>query len=368
MKLLTHETLLLLITIVALTSCSDQARSNDLSAVLDNHLTQVVAEGGFQGSLAVVLSGTVIASRSFGLANLEHEVPNSSFTKYRIGSVTKHMVATAILMLQDRGQLEVTDLVADYIPDLPHAWSEIRIHHLLNHTAGLANLTDLPGWRARVSSPSSLRQEAEWYWETSLLFEPGQKFRYSNAGYVLACLIVEQVSGLAYEVFLRTEVFDRTRLTETGFSKRDHDVPNMASGYFLDDEQLTLAPSFFGAVGGNTYSTVGDMIKWGNALRDGGLLSETSYVSLTTPEERADSAGNPNTYAYGLFVRDMAGTKVLSHGGWVPGFNAFLLVAPEKELCVVVMSNVTHTVLSPPAISARIASELASLVLTFEAR
>jgi CubicO group peptidase (beta-lactamase class C family) len=105
------------------------------------------------------------------------------------------------------------------------------------------------------------------------------------------------------------------------------------------------------------------MIRWGRALSTGALLSESAYENLTTPELVPDSTGAVNPYAYGLFVRELHGTMTLSHGGWIPGYNAFVLVAPENELCVVALSNVTRTAFSPPAISARLANEVVSIVL-----
>jgi CubicO group peptidase (beta-lactamase class C family) len=349
--------------LVGLTACTKPEPEEEMASRLDAFISEAVSESGFQGSISVVRSGDVLFSGSFGMASLEHQVPNTLHTRFRIGSVTKQMAATTLLILQDQGRLKVEDRVATYIPDLPPTWSGITIHQLLTHSSGLPDLTDLPEWKEKVSTPSTIGEEARWYWEEPLLFPPGQEFRYSNAGYVLVGSIIERVSGMSLEEFLQRSVFDPLGLSETGLDRRDRIIPNMAQGYFLDGGEKVPAPAFNSAVGGSAYSTVGDLVRWGHALSTGELLSEDSHEDLTTPETKPDSTGAVPSYAYGLFVRDLQGAKTLSHGGWIPGFNAFVLVAPGVELCVVALSNVTRTAFSPPAISARIANAVASFVL-----
>ncbi|MBT8395931.1 MAG: beta-lactamase family protein [Gemmatimonadetes bacterium] len=357
------RTVPLLVIALGPTGCTRPKPDGELASRIDAYLSEAVPESGFQGSISVALSGSVLFSASYGMANLEHQVPNTLRTRFRIGSVTKQMTATGLLILQDQGRLDVEDRVLEYLPDLPPTWAGITIHQMLTHTSGLPDLTDLPNWKERVSSPSTLGEEAFWYWEEPLLFQPGQEFRYSNAGYELAGLIIERVSGAPYEAFLQETVFEPLGLLETGFDRRDRIIPNMAQGYFIEESEKRPAPEFHEASGGSTYSTVGDMIRWGHALSTGELLSQAALEGLTTPEVRTDSTGTITAYASGLFVREINGTRTLSHGGWVPGYNAFVLVAPEKEICVVALSNVTYTAFSPPAISARIANEVASIVL-----
>jgi CubicO group peptidase (beta-lactamase class C family) len=349
--------------VFGLMGCARPEPEGELVSRIDDYLSGAIPESGFQGSISVALSGNVLFSASYGMANLEHQVPNTLRTRFRIGSVTKQMTATAILVLQDQGRLEVEDRVLEYLPDLPPTWAEITIHQMLTHTSGLPDLTDLPNWKERVSSPSTLGEEASWYWEEPLLFPPGQEFRYSNAGYELAGLIIERVSGVSYEAFLQETVLEPLGLSETGFDRRDRIIPNMAQGYFIEESRKRPAPEFYEASGGSTYSTVGDMIGWARALATGELLSPGAHEDLTTPEDKPDSTGAITPYAYGLFVREINETRTLSHGGWVPGYNAFVLVAPEEDICVVALSNVTYTAFSPPAISARIASEVAAIVL-----
>ena len=125
------------------------AGPEQLTSKVEEYMAARVKRDHFSGTVLIARDGQVLFSQGYGMANLEHDVPNTPQTKFRLGSITKQFTAMAILILQERGKLNVHDKVKKYFPDAPKAWDEITIHHLLTHTSGIPNYTDVPGLPAR---------------------------------------------------------------------------------------------------------------------------------------------------------------------------------------------------------------------------
>jgi D-alanyl-D-alanine carboxypeptidase len=171
-----------------------------------------IKSAGIQGSVLLARGGKVILSRGYGLANFELGVANKPETKFRLGSITKQFTAAAILQLQEQGRLGIGDPISKYIPGSPGAWSSVTVHHLLTHTSGIHSYTDNAGYpdhmRERAGTPLEFVNR---FRNLSPDFDPGTKFHYDNSGYFLLGVIIEQVSGLKYEDYLRKYIFDRYR-------------------------------------------------------------------------------------------------------------------------------------------------------------
>ena len=171
------------------------------------------------------VSETLFA-KGYGFANAEHEVPNTTQTKFRLGSITKQFTAMAILILQEQGKLKIEDPIGKYIDDSPKAWEDVTIHHLLTHTGGVPSYTDDPAYVKKMMMPETVKSMIARFRDKPLDFKPGEKFHYSNSGYFLLGAIIEKVSGKSYEAFLKEAIFDPLGMHDTGY---DHAATLLAA-------------------------------------------------------------------------------------------------------------------------------------------
>jgi CubicO group peptidase (beta-lactamase class C family) len=288
----------------------------------------------FMGSILIVRDGHALADHSFGSANLEWHVPNTSATRFRIGSLTKQFTAASILLLQERGKLRIDDPISKYLEDTPPAWSGITIFHLLTHTSGIISITDLsPGesmlWRG--GSPSEIMKR---FRDQPLLFPSGTQARYSNSGYILLGMIIEKASGEPYDAFLRKNIFEPLGMRDTGIDNNADVLENRASGYrtegaeFRHAEYIDMSVPF---AAGDLYSTTHDLQRWEEGLFGGKVLRPDSLSRMLTP--------NKGDFGFGLVVTQDDGQRLISHTGGIKGFTAELRYYPEKRLSVIVLSN-----------------------------
>ena len=288
----------------------------------------------------VIRNGEVIASRSYGLADLERRTRATDSTNYRLASLSKQFTAAAIILLARDGRLRYDDRVADHLPDLPTHAREVRVRHLLTHTSGLRAYEDfVPDSQTRQVKDRdvlTLLQQAD-----SLYFAPGTAYRYSNTGYALLALIVEKLSGQSYARFLDERIFvpagmNATVAYEAGIST----VPNRAYGYSIrrsgtvpSDQSSTSAVLGDGGI----YSSLRDLAAWDRALDAGTVLTRDELREAWSPMTLTN--GTVTRYGFGWFVDRENGTLKLSHHGETSGFTNFILKYPERRLTVVVLTN-----------------------------
>src|SRR5438309_3115358 len=166
-----------------------------------------VSQKQFMGAVLVARGGEVLLSKGYGSANLEWEIPDSPSTKFRLGSVTKQFTAASILLLEERGKLKVDDPVKKYLPGAPAAWDKVTVFHLLTHTSGIPSFTGFPDYESTEAIPSPAEKTVARFREKPLDFQPGEKWSYSNSGYVLLGYLTEKISGESYEKFVQQNIF-----------------------------------------------------------------------------------------------------------------------------------------------------------------
>ena len=149
----------------------------------------------FSGNVLVAVNGKSIYEKSYGYANIELNVKNTSETKFRIGSITKQFTAMAIMILQEQGKLNVTDKLSDHIPNVPEIWKEITIHHLLTHTSGIMHSWALEGFGENMMLYTPIEEIIDKFKDQPLVGYPGEKFQYSGTGYFILSSLIEKVSG-----------------------------------------------------------------------------------------------------------------------------------------------------------------------------
>ena len=283
----------------------------------------------------------MVFSKAYGFADLEFAVHADEETMFRIGSVTKQFTAAGILKLAERGKLAVDDPLTKFLPDYPTHGHEITLRHLLTHTSGVHNYTNLgPEWeRVQARELSDAELVALWQ-DLPLDFAPGEKWNYSNSGYYLLGMVIAKVSGSSYADFLRETFFEPLKLTRTRYDSNGEVIPNRAQGYAFEEgkswNDRFLGMSQPGAAGG-LLSTAGDLVRWQRALVTGQVVSSESYLEMTTPFLLDN--GRETGYGMGLQLDAQAGEPCVWHGGGIFGFNSVLLYFPGEKLSIGVISN-----------------------------
>lgn len=323
---------------IAVTADPHLVSGQTLSQKLSDYMKNKVENQDFSGSVAVYWKGEPLIAAGYGTADRELSVPNSSKTVFRIGSVTKQFTSMAIMILQERGKLHVTDPIGKHLDSIPATWEELTIHQLLTHTSGIMHSWALAGFRETMAVTTTLDATLARYYDKPLLFEPGMKHRYSGVGYFTLAKIIEVVSGEKYHDFLQREIFDPLGMKSSGGDRPEVILMHRAAGYNRNDSGIFNAAYIYMPVltgGGDLYSTIEDLVVWSHALNEGRLISRSSYEMMYRPAL--------NNYSYGWVVAQQNGHNVYSHSGGVPGFNAHLLRIPDFHFCAVIISNVAPT-------------------------
>ncbi|MEM9808794.1 MAG: serine hydrolase [Cyanobacteria bacterium P01_D01_bin.56] len=331
---------------MSLSTPSRISQNPTLIAEFDAYLQAHYETERFMGAAAVVAQpDEIIFINGYGMANLEHQVPNARSTKFRIGSITKQFTAAAILQLQDQGLLDVQAPVATYLPDYPNG-DRITIHQLLTHTAGIPNLTSFPDYLEWMKQPTTLENLIARFQDLPLEFEPGAQYRYSNSGYILLTQVIEVISGQSYADYLQTHLFIPLGLENTGYEAPLAVVEGLASGYQFTGEDYQRAEHINMAVpagAGGLYSTLEDLIHWHQFLitanRPSGILSDAAIAAMKTPYIPMGEDAPGLSYGYGLI---MGAQGFIFHGGGINGFVTYLGSLPDEGVTVAVLSNVEN--------------------------
>lgn len=310
------------------------AFAQDLASRADDFVAAYVRQNKFSGSVLAAKDGKILFEKAYGQANRDWIIPNSTSTRFRIGSLTKPITATAILKLEEQGKIKTSDLACTYLPACPEAWKPITIQHLLNHTSGITSFTELPTYNRLKRLPSRYHEQVKAVWDLPLNFTPGEQFDYSNTGYVILGRIIEKAAGQPWEAFLEAQIFAPAGMAATRADAIQAVIPNRASGYYVGASVPQPAefidPAIPGAAGA-LLSTTGDLFRFHAALLGGKLLNEASLKKLLTPDK--------NNYAYGWIVQHIGPRTFHAHSGGIDGFSSQILYIPEDKLFVVVLSN-----------------------------
>ena len=284
----------------------------------------------FMGSVLVAKNGKVIFSKSYGMADLEWSVPNSSTTRFNIASMTKQFTAASILLLEDRGKLKTNDLVRKYLPETPASWDKITIYHLLTHTSGI---------REDAAEYEPGTPDKFVFCDKPLNFQPGEKWEYTNKGYIVLGYLLERISGQTYEEFVHENIFKPLGMKDSGLLSNVTVIPRRATGYWPGNNGIENADRpdprmHFSA--GSLYSSTEDLLRWNEGLFDGKVLTPASLRKMTTPFK--------GDYACGLYVKRVNGHLMIEHDGNNIGFNSDMAYYPEDRIAVIVLANLNGTV------------------------
>jgi CubicO group peptidase (beta-lactamase class C family) len=296
----------------------------------------------FSGTVLVARGGDVVYAKAFGEANKDHRVANILETKFNIGSIGKTFTGVAIMQLMEQGKIELAAPISRYLDGFPYGDS-IRVHHLLSHTSGMFNYMAHPEFRARMSGLRSIDDWLPLIYDQELVFDPpGERFAYSNSGIVTLGAVIEKVTGMPYESYIRANILAPAGMTDTGINYLEEVVPNRATGYTkrasgdFTAALLIVPPA---SADGGIETTVLDMLKFDRALYGDGLLSEASKQKMFTP--------NLENYGYCWRVAVDQGRKTIGHGGGAPGVSASFTRYPDDDVTIIVLSNYSGAARQP---------------------
>ena len=330
--------------IITLCGCNTPGPISDI----DNYLEDLDEQNKFSGVVLIAKEGDPILERAYGIANRNYDVPNQLDTKFNLGSMNKMFTAVSILQLVEKGKLSVDDKVIDHIPEYPNqeVAEKVTIHQLLTHTSGIGG--DVLTQEYREASKDLFKEHTDYlslFVDKLMRFEPGTQSYYSNAGYVVLGIIIEEATGQTYYDYVRENIYQPCGMIDTDSFETDRIVPNIAIGYAGNLRNYgELASNFYsipfmGISAGSGYSTAGDMLKFSNCLMNHKLLSpELTEVLL---EGKVDSPipGVEGKYAYGFMNTMINNHRVVGHGGSLPGACSNFDIFVDLGYTVVILSN-----------------------------
>jgi len=314
-------------------ACASQApATGDARSQIEGLFTGLHERNEFTGEVLVARRGTVIYQGAFGVADRRSGRPYTTDTRSCLASLSKPITATAIMMLVEQQRLAYDDPLSKFLPGFANAVGLVTIRQLLTHTSGIPDYPDLNVDHPGVTNDEILTALRK---VPAPSFPPGQKYQYCNAGYVLLALIVEHISGQSLPVFLESRIFKPTGMASTFvLTSVDHKTADVARGY----EKSGVADDFEGMETGDggVYSTVGDLLRFDQALYGESLVTQHTLAEAFT---RASVREGTTKYGFGWNIEpEPTGTRVW-HQGNTAGFRAFMERRLADRITVIMLTN-----------------------------
>ncbi len=323
-------------------------------------------------AVAYVDAGETLLQKSFGLANLEHEITWTTNTVSDLGSVSKQFIGFVFALLSEQGQLDLDDDIRDHLPGLPDLGARITIKHLFHHTSGLREIYNTLYMVNRRPGDIIFQEDAQRLiqHQTKLQFEPGSQYLYNNTEYMLLADIVESVTGQQFHDWMRETIFEPLSMLDTTIMHRQGQViPNVASSYQRGSDGI-FSQRYDNSTlqgGGGIYSTVADMTKWIANFSSHKVGTEQTIDILT--ESGFLNNGESLDYGLGIGIEVRDGVEIWSHGGASAGYRSMLVYLPEHERGYIFMTNTpSHGEPSEQLTQAFLGDVLAEAINTNEAQ
>jgi CubicO group peptidase (beta-lactamase class C family) len=282
-------------------------------------------------------NGKIVLCQGYGVANVEHDVRVTPQTVFQSGSIGKQFTAMAIMILIEQKKLALDDPISKHL-DVPENWSAIRVRHLLTHTSGLGDYPESFSLQRDYTEDELLKMITA----QPLAFAPGEKWSYSNLGYVTLGILIHKVSGEFWGDFLQRRVFAPLGMKHTRVISEADIIPNRAGGYVLKNgalkNQQWVSPTVNNTADGSLYFTVEDLAKWDEALETRKVISRASYDQMWTPVKLNNETTAPYGFGWRIAKTD-SGHDVLEHGGAWQGFASYIVRYPDDRLTVAVLCN-----------------------------
>jgi D-alanyl-D-alanine carboxypeptidase len=327
--------------VVQLKMSSAQA-DDDISAQIDALMQSAYSADGAGAAIMVMQGEEVIVSNAYGLANLEWNIPATTQTSYRLGSISKPITAIAVLQLVQAGQVELDQPISVYLPDLQGAQGQPTIRQLLSHTSGLMDHFWLPQIPSIMRNPISASGITDLMAETSLMYDPGSHYTYSNFNYVLLGRLIEALDeqGRDFGAYVEQEIFAPLGMENSHYDRQAAIIPRRASGYDHNGEAVAntiTAEISLAHAAGALMSSAEDMVRLTNALRTHSLLGpdiqELAWTATILPD------GTDTGYGLGFNVSTFMGEAIIWHTGSTNGFQTVWIHMPRLDRTISILSN-----------------------------
>jgi CubicO group peptidase (beta-lactamase class C family) len=296
-------------------------------------------------AVAVVKNGEVLVAKGYGFANLEHEVPVTTRSIFQAGSIGKQFTAAGIMLLEEQGKLRLDDEIARYLPHTKARWGSITVRHLLTHTAGIPDYED----EVDTHRDFSERELTEFVGVMPRTSAPGEKFEYSNSGYMLLGVIIRTLTGKFHADFIRDSVFEPLDMTTARILTDADTVPHRVAGYQMSKGQILnqewMSPTFNQTADGCFYLSLNDFLAWERAVRTRALLKPHSWSQIFTPVVLNNGKTHP--YGFGWEITHQGGQMVHGHDGSFRGFEAILTRYLGDDVTIIVLANLADVDLAP---------------------
>ncbi|HRH41262.1 MAG TPA: serine hydrolase domain-containing protein [Pyrinomonadaceae bacterium] len=328
-----------------------------VESTIDQYLTIRSEMGNFSGAVLVAKDGKVIFRKGYGFADVEKRIPYTPETQHAIASVSKMFTSAAALKLRDQGKLKLEDPICKYLDDCPTAWQPVTVQNLMRHTSGIPDYEE----KLELGSEKYLQMMAEGdtsariYAEAKKLpldFKPGEKFHYSNTGYVVLSYLVQKVAKMPFAGFVTKNILQPAGMKNTGIFGVGKYPKNLAVGYTYGDLgwEKTLAgflltdgtlkkqpPITISSPHGDAmlYSTLDDLYRWSQMMEGGKLIPKVEVDEIYT-------AGLED-YGYGWFIGQGFNRKRARHNGMLPGFLTDFIRFPDEKTTIIIFSNIDRT-------------------------
>ncbi len=312
------------------------------AALYNDKFNSILHKYRFNGTALVVKKGEIIFKTAQGYSNLKTKTPLTENTTFQLASVSKQFTAMAVMILHEQGKLQYEDLVTKYIPDFPY--KNITIKNLLSHTSGVPNYIYLIDTYWPKDKPITNEDVLTLFKSHTLPlnFKPGNRFFYSNTGYVFLGLLVERVSKQPFKSFLKTHIFDKLGMSNTFVYDKNkiNSITNRALSYqvrrrYVDQIEENITDDIPGDKG--IFSTVDDLYKWDKALYDNSIVREATineaYEGVTLNNNKT------RDYGYGWRIKNDKGIKIIYHNGWWHGYKTSITRFIEDKNTIIILNN-----------------------------
>ena len=288
----------------------------------------------FSGTVLLAKDGKILYQKAFGDANKSYKIKNTIDTKFNIASMGKMFTGVSIMQLEERGKLNINDPVIKYLKDFPLG-NKITLFHLLSHTSGVGNYLRAPDYRSDRHKFKGISGLLPVIYGQKLEFKtPGQKFSYSNSGMIILGAVIEKVTKQSYSEYITKNILEPTQMNNTVMKFGTEVVENRAAGYvksisgkYHNNNFNSSSPSPAGGI----LSTVGDMLKFDQALYSSTLINEVSKKKMFTALKV--------TYGLTFQVEDRKNNKVVGHSGGMPGFSSYFSRYLKDKYTIIALSN-----------------------------
>lgn len=333
---------LLLFLILAILTNLVHAQQNDsrLTSEFDKLLSQIFKPNEPGATVLVSKKGSIIYNKAFGMANMEFNVPMQVDNIFKLGSVTKQFTAVAILQLMEQGRLTLSDNITKYLTGYPDQGAVITIEHLLTHTSGIIDYTNISDTVLKAANDYTPPQIIDIFKNQPLRFAPGTRWEYSNSNYFLLGYIIEKLSGKTYAEYLHDVFFKPLAMTNSYYANDIPIINNRVDGYTRNERGYENVPFISMTIpyaAGSILSTSGDLFKWQQAVLSGKLLRKENLKKAITKYKLSD--GKETAYGYGWRLGNVYESPSIWHGGLIRGFRTMALYLPKEDVYVTVLSN-----------------------------